>query len=92
MILIAMLPKDFKIGLVYILFMPIGEIEEVQNVEEQFRNNIYNPEFIVEDSGDTDGSGAVNDENDAELINKANSDTSGVVNNDVEIKNAKDTA
>ena len=92
MILIAMLPKEFKIGLVYILFMPTGEIEEVQNVEEQFLNNIYNPEFIVEDSGDTDGSGAVNDEHDAELINKANADTSGVVNNDVEIKKAKDTA
>ena len=45
----------------------------------------------MEDSGDTDGSGAVNDENEAELINKLNADTSGVVNDDVEIK-AKDTA
>ena len=84
MILIAMLPNEFKIGLVYILFMPIDEIEEVRNDEEQFLNNIYNPEFIVEDCGDTDGSGAANDENDAELINKANADTSGVVNDDVE--------
>ena len=46
----------------------------------------------MEDSSDTDGSGAVNDENDAELINKANADKSGVVNDDVEIKKAKDTA
>ena len=48
MILIAMLPNKFKMGLVYIFFMPIDEIEEVRNVEEQFLNNIYNPEFIVE--------------------------------------------
>ena len=41
MILIAMLPNEFKIGLVYILFMPIGEIEEVRIVEEQFLNNNY---------------------------------------------------
>ena len=39
----------------------VGSIEEVRNVEEQFVNKIYNPEFIVEDDV-TDRSGITKEE------------------------------
>uniref|UniRef100_A0A1X7V780 Uncharacterized protein n=1 Tax=Amphimedon queenslandica TaxID=400682 RepID=A0A1X7V780_AMPQE len=51
-----------------------GSIEEVRNVEEQFVNKIYNPEFIVEaDDDGTERSGISTNKNDQALMNNANS-------------------
>ena len=68
------------------MYTHVGSIEEVRNVEEQFVNKIYNPEFIVEDDDVTDRSGITKDENDAALMNKANG--TGLENNAVVMKTA----
>uniref|UniRef100_A0A1X7TRV2 Uncharacterized protein n=1 Tax=Amphimedon queenslandica TaxID=400682 RepID=A0A1X7TRV2_AMPQE len=68
-----------------------SSIEEVRNVEEQFVNKIYNPEFIVEadDDDGTERSGISNNKNDQALMNNVNS--SDLENNTVVMKTATHT-